>query len=361
MGDRPRGAAGGDVGQRGEVVSVAVRMLHQLQAHRRHADEIGDLLLLDQAQRLARIPFRHQHHRPADDEAVDQHRHLAGDVEQRHVDQGLGRVDRRLALPLLDAEQGREPDRIGIDAGGDGAVGGDGALGEAGRARGEQDRRIVLRRDLRQVRLPARRKQWRERLRQRPLDRQRDGGNRAAAGGEARGAGLVGDDQFGLGEAEAVAHLLGLPPAVDQGGDAARLQHRHIGGDPGRAVAHRDRDPVALGDVPAAGEDAGEPGRLGVSAAKVSRSPPATTASTAPCRIEKASNSKGKVSGQVGDDRPALRIPAELDAPVRSGDLGQHLVILAVERARHSCPRPVPGFAFSSPPSMKARARRGKP
>ena len=105
--DRARRAAGGDVGQRGEVVFVAVGMLHQLEAHRRHADEIGDLLLLDQPQRLARIPFRHQHHGPADDEAVEQHRHLAGDVEQGHVDQGLGRVRRRLAVALLDAEQGR--------------------------------------------------------------------------------------------------------------------------------------------------------------------------------------------------------------------------------------------------------------
>ena len=81
-----------------QIVFVAVGMVHQLEAHRRHADEIGDLLLLDQPQRLARIPFGHQHHAAADDEAVEHHRHFAGDVEQRHADQGPRRVGRRPAF-----------------------------------------------------------------------------------------------------------------------------------------------------------------------------------------------------------------------------------------------------------------------
>ena len=112
---------------------------------------------------------------------------------------------------------------------------------------------------------------------------------------------LVGDDQLGLGQrSSAVAHLVGLPPAVDQGGDPARLQHRHVGDDPGRAVAHRDGDAVALGDVPArrpAPAPAASPARS--SSAKVSRSSPATTASTAPCSAQKASNRPGRVGGRL--------------------------------------------------------------
>ena len=99
MADRARRAAGGDVGQRRQVVFVAVGMVHQLEAHRRHADEIGDLLLLDQPQRLARVPFGHQHHAAADDEAVEHHRHFAGDVEQGHAEQGARRVGRRRGPP----------------------------------------------------------------------------------------------------------------------------------------------------------------------------------------------------------------------------------------------------------------------
>ena len=84
----------------------AVGMVHELEAHRRHADEIGDLLLLDQPQRLARIPLGHQHHAAADDEAVEHHRHFAGDVEQGHAEQGP-----RLALPARGPRSVRMPSR----------------------------------------------------------------------------------------------------------------------------------------------------------------------------------------------------------------------------------------------------------
>ena len=52
-----------------------------LVAHQRHADEVGDALLLDQPHRLQRVPLGHQHQLAAQGEALQQHRHLAGDVE----------------------------------------------------------------------------------------------------------------------------------------------------------------------------------------------------------------------------------------------------------------------------------------
>ena len=181
-------------------------MVHQLEAHRRHADEIGDLLLLDQPQRLARIPFRHQHHAAADDEAVEHHRHLAGDVEQRHVDQGPRRVGRRAALALHDAEQGHQADRIGIDAGRHRAVGRQRALGDAGRARGEQDGRIVLRRDLGQLAPRRAPSSGASASLDRLLDRRattvRD---RAAARRHPLRARRVGEDQLRLGQLRAHA------------------------------------------------------------------------------------------------------------------------------------------------------------
>src|SRR4051812_36591479 len=39
---------------------------------------------------------------------------------------------------------------------------------------------------------------------------------------------------------------------------------------------------------------------------------------------------------QVGDDRAARIVMAELDAPARAGHLGQDLIILPIERARHA-------------------------
>jgi hypothetical protein len=88
---------------------------------------------LDQPQRLAGVPLGHQHQLAADDEGLQEHRHFAGDVEQRHVEQD--------------------------------------SISSA------------------------------------------------------------------------------LPPAVEQGGDGAGLQRRHVADDPARAVAHGDADPVALGDA----------------------------------------------------------------------------------------------------------------
>src|SRR5690348_6832983 len=48
MTDRTRRTARGDVGQRREVIFVALRMSHELVTHRRHPNEVSDLLLFDQ-------------------------------------------------------------------------------------------------------------------------------------------------------------------------------------------------------------------------------------------------------------------------------------------------------------------------
>ena len=103
-----------------------------------------------------------------------------------------------------------------------------------------------------------------ERLADRPLDRQGDDLGGVAGRGEAGAARPVAHDQGRLGQLERVAHLLGLPPAVDEGRDRAGLERRHVDHDPGRAIAHRDRHPVALLYAPAAHQDMGEAARLGV-------------------------------------------------------------------------------------------------
>ena len=65
---------------------------------------------------------------------------------------------------------------------------------------------------------------------------------------------------FGLGEQDRMLHLVRLPPAVEQGRDAAGLEDRHVADDPRRAVAHRDADAVALAD-PARDQAVREPVR----------------------------------------------------------------------------------------------------
>ena len=62
-------------------------MRQHLEAHQRHADEVGDPLDVDQPHRLFGIPPGHQHQLAAHREALQHHRHHAGDVEQRDVDQ----------------------------------------------------------------------------------------------------------------------------------------------------------------------------------------------------------------------------------------------------------------------------------
>ena len=242
-----------------QVVFVAVGMVHELEAHRRHADEIGDSLLLDQPQRLARVPFGHQHHAAADDEAVEHHRHFAGDVEQGHAEQGPRLVGRRAALLGQDAEQDDEPGRIGIDAGGDRAVGRKRALGLAGRARGEQDRRVVFGRDLGQDAVLVAVVRGARPAPARPA--RRSAGSESSRSAQraairfARGASAM----ISLGSVRSSACSISCAShqPLSRVAIAPALSDRHVGDDPGRAVAHRDADAVALAD-PARGQPVGD-------------------------------------------------------------------------------------------------------
>ena len=189
-------------------------------------------------------------------------------------------------------------------------------------------------------------------------DRQRDGRDRAAAGLEQFGAAFVGDDQLGLGQIQRVAHLVGLPPAVDQGRDAAGLQHRHVSDDPGRAVAHGDGDAVALGDVPASGQHPRQLRRLLVELGEGQPLLAGDHGLDRPFSAQKASNRPGRVAGKLATIVRPCASMAEPDPPALADDRGQHLVIFPVQVARHPAAL---RFAFPSPPSMKARAGRGKP
>jgi hypothetical protein len=82
-----------------------------------------------------------------------------------------------------------------------------------------------------------------------PLDLQHDDIQPQAGRLDPLRAASVGDNQLRLRQGQAVSKLVGLPPSVDQGRDCARLQRGHVADDPARAIAHRDRHPVALNDA----------------------------------------------------------------------------------------------------------------
>ena len=207
-------------------------MVHQLQAHGRNADEIGDSLLFDQPKRFTGIPFRHHHHGPADDEAVQHHRHLSRNVEKRHVDQGAFK-GRRAILLGHDAEQDHQACRIGIDAGRHCAVRRKRALRLPCRARCEQDGRVVLGHDFgkRCVSVCAMEQRGQRSL-QRLLDGQSRQMARPAHAFDPLRAGRIGNDQLRLDHVERMLHLVGLPPSVEQCRHAAGLGDRHVADDP---------------------------------------------------------------------------------------------------------------------------------
>ena len=251
MADRPRRSARGDVCQRAEIILVPVGMVHQLEAHRRDADEISHLLLLDQAQGVGRIPFGHHHQAAADDKAVEHDRHFAGDVEQGHREQGarLGRP----AAAILHQQLAQHHQSAGISVGRrrHRPMRRQCALGFAGRTRREQDRRVVIGRDLRQGCSVIRaRQKVGDRLFHRQFDRKADHVTVRAAVDDPLGTRRVGDDQLRVGQRDRMLGLLAFPPAVEQGCHAPGLEDRHIADDPRRAVAHHHSDAVAFGDPP---------------------------------------------------------------------------------------------------------------
>ena len=70
-----------------------------------------------------------------------------------------------------------------------------------------------------------------------------------AAFGDAPGAAIIGEHERAADIGDPGAQLRALPPAVEQGGDAACHQHAHIGDDPVGRIARGNADAVALGDA----------------------------------------------------------------------------------------------------------------
>ena len=134
-----------------------------------------------------------------------------------------------------------------------------------------------------------------------------------------------------------------FPPAVEQCRDRARLQDRHVGDDPRRAVAHRDADSVALGD-PARGEpmsDAfGNAVELGEGQPFVARDHGFDFAVQ---RAECAEQVRDR-RREIGDDGAALLVAADRQPPAGSGDPwpDPHRICGRARFACRSRPTPLP-------------------
>jgi hypothetical protein len=72
--------------------------------------------------------------------------------------------------------------------------------------------------------------------------------------GEPLGPRRIGEDQSAVDIGDRGLQLLRLPPAVEQGRDAACDQNAHVEHDPRRRVARRDPDPVAFRHPEPAGQ-----------------------------------------------------------------------------------------------------------
>ena len=97
-----------------------------------------------------------------------------------------------------------------------------------------------------------------------------------------------------------------MPPA---------LSDRHVADDPGRAVAHRDGDAVALGDAARDQRRRRRFVEMRSRSAKVSRSSPATTASIAPLSAQKVSKKAGSVAGKLVTMRAPVLVRADGQRP----------------------------------------------
>ena len=220
------------------------------------------------------------------------------------------------------------------------------ALGFAGRAGGEQDRRIVLGRDFGQGRVVVRV------LEQAGASAVSSGCSTAmltigaAAADSARcrlaraASAMI---SAGSVSSQRMLQLVALPPAVEQGRDRARLDDRHVGDDPARAVAHGDADAVALGDPatrprPCA-SSSDNPVEVGEGQPLVARDQRFARRHRARRRCAAA---PGIGRREIADDRPALGRRARSPAARRGRSApGEDLVELAVEIARHRTP-PLP-------------------
>ena len=171
--------------------------------------------------------------------------------------------------------------------------------------------------------IAAARDQRRDRVRDPGLDRKHDMRKFEAGRLQPFRPRRIADDQLRLGQGQAVPELVHLPPAIDQDGDPAGLEHRHVGDDPGRRVAHRDRHPVALGDSEIGDK---RPGRAVGGRVELAEGQPLAVRDHRDRRgMERA---KGVEHGrqsrrQVGDDRTPLLVAADLDSAAGPDHLGQ--------------------------------------
>ena len=104
LGDQRRrrwGTSPADVAQARRVELGKARRLDEIPTLRRHADEVRDLLTLDDLKRLVDVPLEHDDELHPTCEAAEHHRHTTGDVEQRH-DQNERRWVRRRFRWLTD-------------------------------------------------------------------------------------------------------------------------------------------------------------------------------------------------------------------------------------------------------------------
>src|SRR3546814_7149549 len=139
--------------------------------------------------------------------------------------------------------------------------------------------------------------------------------------------------------------LVRLPPAVDQHGDRARLQHGHVADDPARSVAHGDRHPVALVDAETAGQRMGEPRRLLVELGEGQPLAAGDDGYRLGMQGAESIEQAGQGGRQVGHDRAPLLIMADADSSALARHHSHHGVELAVELTRHPDSPALPVFS----------------
>src|SRR6185312_16256174 len=124
---------------------------------------------------------------------------------------------------------------------------------------------------------------------------------------------------------------------VQQSGDCACLQDRHVADHPRRAIAHHDSDALSLRDSPRR-EAMGEP--FG-NAVEISERQPLVSGDQRLGRgIQRAEAAEegGQGCGEFGYDGAALFVVGELDLAAGPGHLRQFLVETPVELAWHYVP-----------------------
>ena len=274
-----------------------MRRVDHLHHRGRHPPKHRDPLPLDELEGALGVEVMHHHELSAGGRVGHHDGETAGHVEERH----------REKVGVLDVRAGRSPGlvsalagRIGAGAeshgrahaeevevhqvGAEVAVGADRSLGSPRRARGVEDRRVVLgvegggrrlgvvggiAQPLREVVDRDRRRGW---CRPSPSARRpmlvgdqkgAEVGKRAEHRGEPIRALGVGDHHDAFGIRQGKGQLLCAPPRIERDGDGAGEEGPPKRDDPLGQVAHGDRHAVALGDpvlrAQAMGEGGGEP------------------------------------------------------------------------------------------------------